>query len=76
MYTVEQIRKAGEISSIDVEHLIAVLNSGKPLVSGSLPSDEKLKKLAYEEIPYNDDKRAWWMRGAQFVRDLLGGNDL
>lgn len=44
-------------------------------VSGSLPSDEKLKELAYEEIPYNDDKRAWWMRGAQFVRDMLGGND-
>ena len=50
MYTVEQIRKAGiegEISSIDVDHLITVLielfgsgisqNSGKPLVSGSLP---------------------------------------
>ena len=44
-------------------------------VSGSLPSDEKLKELAYEEIPYNDDKRAWWMRGAQFVRDMLGGTD-
>lgn len=53
MYTVEQIREAGtkgEINHHDVEHIISTLellygsdssqNSGKPIVSGSLPLDE------------------------------------
>jgi hypothetical protein len=66
MYTVEQIRKAGtegEISSIDVDHLITVLmelygsgfsqHDGKPIVSGSLPLVEALDKyieLLVEEL--------------------------
>lgn len=74
-----EARKEIQMDTISVVKLMedyAASVAAKPIVIGSLPPDDKLISIAYAEIPYNETKRAWWLNGAKFIRDmLLNGND-